>query len=79
MSFVLDNSISMRWFFGDGAPHDREYAGIVLDAMEKMSAIVPVTWGLEVANVIAPTEVKEIMPKERSSAFLEMLKVWISR
>ncbi len=53
MNFVLDNSVTMRWFFGDGKPRELAYAGKVLDAMKKASAIVPVTWGLEVANVIA--------------------------
>ena len=53
MNFVLDNSVTMRWFFGDGKPQELTYAGKVLDAMKSASAIVPATWGLEVANVIA--------------------------
>ena len=32
MSFVLDNSVTKRWFFGDGKPHDLAYAGKDLDA-----------------------------------------------
>lgn len=46
MSFVLDNSVTMRWFFGDGKPQELAYAGKVLDAMKKSSAHVPSTWGL---------------------------------
>ncbi len=53
MSFVLDNSVTMRWFFGGGNPQELAYAGKVLDAMKDANAFVPVTWGLEVANVIA--------------------------
>jgi hypothetical protein len=52
MSFVLDNSVTMRWFFGDGKPQELAYAGKVLDAMKQDNALVPVTWGLEVANVL---------------------------
>ncbi|MDO8413055.1 MAG: type II toxin-antitoxin system VapC family toxin [Gallionellaceae bacterium] len=74
MSFVLDNSVTMRWFFGDGKPQEIAYAGKVLDAMKKTSALVPVTWGLEVANVIAKAEAKALVTEARSGAFLEMLE-----
>ena len=74
MNFVLDNSVTMRWFFGDGEPRELAYAGKVLDAMKKTSAIVPVTWGLEVANVIAKAEAKGLATEARGGAFLEMLE-----
>lgn len=73
MSFVLDNSVTMRWFFGDGKPQELAYAGKVLDAMKNASALVPVTWGLEVANVITRAETKGLVTEARSGAFLEML------
>jgi predicted nucleic acid-binding protein len=63
----------MRWFFGDGSTSDRAYAGRALDALESSNAIVPVTWGLEVSNVIARSETKGITSKERSEAFLGRL------
>jgi predicted nucleic acid-binding protein len=74
VSFVLDNSVTMRWFFGDGKPQELAYAGRVLDALKKDSALVPVTWGLEVANVIAKAEAKTLVTEARSGAFLEMLE-----
>ncbi|GBE48427.1 PIN domain protein [bacterium BMS3Bbin12] len=74
MSFVLDNSATMRWFFGDGKPQQLAFAGMVLDAMKQDSALVPVTWGLEVANVIARAEAKGLVTEARSGAFLEMLQ-----
>jgi predicted nucleic acid-binding protein len=74
VSFVLDSSVTMRWFFGDGKPYELAYAGKVLDAMKKASARVPVTWGLEVANVIARAEAKALVTEARSEAFLEMLE-----
>jgi len=73
VSFVLDNSVTMRWFFGDGKPQELAYAGKVLDAMKQDNPVVPVTWGLEVANVIARAEAKALVTEARSSAFLEML------
>lgn len=74
MSFVLDNSVTMRWFFGNGKPQELAYAGKVLDTMKKTNALVPVTWGLEVANVIARAEAKGLVTEARSGAFLEMLE-----
>ena len=74
MRFVLDNSVTMRWFFGDGKPEELEYAGKVLDALKQDSALVPVSWGLEVANVIARAESKGLVTEARSGAFLEMLE-----
>lgn len=74
MSFVLDNSVTMRWFFGDGKPQELAYAGKVLNAMKQDNALVPVTWGLEVANVIARAEAKGLVTEARSDAFLEMLE-----
>lgn len=73
MNFVLDNSVTMRWFFGDGKPQELAYATDVLDALAEASALVPVTWGLEVANVLAIAEAKGLVTEARSGAFLEML------
>ena len=74
MSFVLDNSVTMRWFFGDGKPGELAFAARVLEALETDKAIVPVTWGLEVANVIARAEAKGLVTEARSAAFLELLE-----
>lgn len=73
MNFVLDNSVAMRWFFGDGRSHELAYAQDVLEAMKEAVALVPVTWGLEVSNVIARAEAKELVSEARSEVFLEML------
>lgn len=73
MNFVLDNSVTMRWYFGDGTPRELSYARAVLDAMKTASAWVPVTWGLEVSNVIARAEARDLVTEARSEAFLEML------
>jgi len=74
VNFVLDNSVTMRWFFGDGKPQEISYAAKVLDAMKNTRGLVPVTWGLEVANVIARAEAKNLVTEARSAEFLEMLE-----
>lgn len=74
MGLVLDNSVTMRWFFGDGKPQELAYAGMVLDTLKQYGALVPVTWGLEMANVIARAEAKGLVTEARSWAFLEMLE-----
>ena len=75
MTFVLDASVTMCWLLLDGKPAARAYALAVLDAMkqEETSSLVPVTWGLEVSNVIGKAEAKGSLNVAQSEAFLEML------
>jgi predicted nucleic acid-binding protein len=73
VSFVLDTSVTMRWFFGDGKPAELAFAARVLDALRTDTAIVPVTWGLEVANVMARAEARALVTEARSGEFLELL------
>ena len=76
MNFVLDASVAMCWLFLDGKPAERAYALKVLAAMKQAEtgALVPVTWGLEVSNVIAKAEAKGLIREVQSEAFLEMLE-----
>ena len=73
MSFVLDNSVTMRWYFGDGSAQEMAYATRVLEAMKSDEALVPAIWGLEVANVLARAEAKGLTSEARSEAFVGML------
>jgi predicted nucleic acid-binding protein len=73
MSFVLDNSVTMRWCFGNGKPAELAYAAKVLDALRRISAQVPVTWGLEVSNVIARAEARGLITEARSATFITLL------
>lgn len=74
MSFVLDNSVSSRWFFDDGSKSDINYAEKVLVALSQQTAVVPVTWGLEAANVLARAEVSGWMTKERLEKSLTLIR-----
>jgi len=75
MNFVLDASVTMAWLLEDAKPADRAYAARVLESLKQagVSAEVPVTWALEVANVIARGESLELISEAQSEAFLEML------
>lgn len=75
MNFVLDASVALCWLLADGKPSANAYANKVLEAAsrEDTQAVVPVIWGLEVANVIAKAESRELLTEAQSEAFLEML------
>ncbi len=73
MRFVLDNSVTMRWLFGDGSAQDQAYASYVLDLIEDENVVVPGIWCLEVANVIARAESKYGLSEARSTEFLRVL------
>lgn len=76
MHFVLDNSIVMRWLFGDGSPEDLDYAQRILEIMkqDESVALVPAVWPLEVGNVIARAEAKNLLREARSAEFLGILQ-----
>jgi len=76
MEFVLDNSVTMRWLFGDGSPDDAAYADHVLERLgdEGAIALVPTIWALEAGNVIARAEVRGLLHEARSTEFLSLLK-----
>ena len=75
MDFVLDASLTMSWLLGDAKIADRAYAATVLDALRDpgVRARVPITWGLEVSNVLARAEAKGIVEEAQSNAFLKLL------
>jgi predicted nucleic acid-binding protein len=72
---VLDASVTLSWLLGDGKPSDRAYADGVLEALRSpdLRALVPITWGLEIANVIARAESRELVTEAQSEVFLDML------
>jgi predicted nucleic acid-binding protein len=72
--FVLDNSITMRWLFGDGSPSDQAYAKQVLAAISDGNVVVPSIWCLEVSNVIARAENKYGLTEAHSSEFVHTLQ-----
>lgn len=74
-TFVLDASVTMSWLLGDAKPADHRYAETVLDALSNpdCTARVPMTWALEISNVVARAEARGFVEEAQSEAFLEML------
>jgi predicted nucleic acid-binding protein len=70
---LLDNAVTLRWLFGDGKASELNYANTVLDLLASSNAVVPVNWGLEVANVIARAKAKQLITEAKSETFLLML------
>ena len=60
MSFVLDASVALLWLAPDTNPAGVAYAGTVLKALKASQALAPSLWPLEVGNVIARMEAKNI-------------------
>ena len=73
MSFVLENSVTMCWFFGMVNLMTLIYAEKILDAMKMDRAHVSATWRREVSNMIARAEAKGLVTEARSNAFFEIL------
>lgn len=73
MSFVLDNSVTMRWCFGDGKPSDLAYASRVMDGLRVDTAKVPAIRGFEVANVLVRAEKHGLIDATHSGSFLVKL------
>jgi predicted nucleic acid-binding protein len=76
MRFVLDNSVAMRWLFGDGTSPALDYAKHVLDLLTQQDglAVVPCVWALEVGNVIVRAEASGQLQEARSAEFIGILE-----
>ena len=75
MKFVLDASVTLTWLLRDAGARTEAYAFNVLKQIRSPGTEiqVPVTWGLEISNVIARCELKGALTEAQSEAFLEML------
>lgn len=74
MNFVLDASVALSWLLED-AGAGQAYADGIFEVLKRPSAQahVPVTWGLEIANVIAKGEARGFLLENRTQAFLSAL------
>lgn len=73
-SFVLDNSVAMRWCFESGA---HAYADSVLQHLEsdEGEAFVPVLWRYEVSAVMARAQKTGLLTAQQAADFLDDLQV----
>jgi predicted nucleic acid-binding protein len=67
--------VALSWLLED-AGASQAYAAAVFDTLggSESEAHVPVTWGLELANVIAKAEGRNELPVARSHAFLNSIE-----
>jgi len=73
LTFILDNSVTMRWLFNDGQGAERGYAIKVMNELQATTAMVPQIWPFEVANVISRAEARHQLLKADSEAFIGLL------
>lgn len=74
MSFVLDASVALLWLAPDTNPAGTAYAGAVLKTLKASQALVPSLWPLEVGNVIAKIEARNIVTEADSQRFIALLE-----
>jgi predicted nucleic acid-binding protein len=74
VNFVLDASVALSWLLED-AGAGQAYADAVFEVLKRPTAqaVVPVTWGLEIANVIAKGEARGVLMENRAQAFLSTI------
>ena len=70
--FVLDNSVTMRWFFDSGS---HSYADSLLHelAAHRDEAMVPILWRYEVSAVLSRAQIKGAISAKDVSEFLDDL------
>lgn len=74
MNFVLDASATLSWLLSDAKAANRQYAAGLLESLKQgATAVVPVIWALEVANVLARGEAADKVTQAQTVAFVEML------
>ena len=79
-TFVLDNSVAMRWLLASNTISDQRYAESVLRSLANAEAVVPNLWHLEAANVLlsaANRKELEISAVERFTVQLENLPITV--
>jgi predicted nucleic acid-binding protein len=69
--YVLDASVTMAWCFENEATSASDR---LLERLEGEAAVVPTSWHLEVANVLATSERRGRITPARSAQFVEMLR-----
>lgn len=75
MSFVLDASVTASWLFADSNEADAGHSLAVLQRLRspEVQAVVPATWSLEIANVLARAQARGIATAAQGQAFITML------
>lgn len=73
-SFVLDNSVTMRWLMETNKKEDQQYAEKVLESIAQNNVLVPNLWHLEVTNVLLNALRREQILPSQCTIFLTHLE-----
>ncbi|MDR2093512.1 MAG: type II toxin-antitoxin system VapC family toxin [Azoarcus sp.] len=73
MSFILDAFVTLLWLAPDTNSAGEAIADATLKALKVSQALVPSLWSLEVGNVIAKLEAKNIVTEADSQRFIALL------
>ena len=67
--FVLDNSVTMRWFFDSGT---HAYADAILADLQSLTneAVVPILWRYETSAVLAREQSRGTIPAQEIVLFM---------
>jgi hypothetical protein len=76
--FVLDNSVTMRWFFDSGT---HVYADAILADLQSLTneAVVPILWRYETSAVLRAKRAGERFRRRKSSSSWAIWKRFPSR
>jgi predicted nucleic acid-binding protein len=68
--------VTLSWLLRDTAARQEAYPLTVLNALRTAGTVanVPITWGLEIANVIARCEANDQVTAAQSGAFIALLE-----
>ncbi len=73
-SFVLDNSVAMRWLLESNKKSDQNYAESVLTSLIEFKALVPNLWHLEASNVLLGAEKRKEVGTGEVERFISQLE-----
>jgi len=73
-TFVLDNSVAMRWLLQTGKKSDQVYAEKVLKSLIDTNAMVPNLWHLEATNVLLGAEKRSELSIGEVEGFISQLE-----
>ncbi len=68
MTFVVDASVTLAWVFID---ERTEFTNEILDRLHRTTAVVPVIWPLEIANVLINSERRGRIKRQETDEFLQ--------
>ena len=71
ISFVLDGSVTLAWYFAEEAD---AYAAWVVEQLAKVRCIVPSVWPLEVVNALVKAERRKRSTEAQAAKWLPFLQ-----